>query len=228
MTYQWGNAPIKWKEFAKLFSVGTRSLKYIANDFSSSAVPSTSCRFHRCGQCPALWKSKSPKWFLRRFVFGSENIIIFDVKLMILLFLVEEILNRREQSLENRRPIILRRREEVYRPFPVVQPLFIQHPVYYHKRRPQFDSEEWSSDSSEARPKRKKNNKKKNHYHIKEQSDEEHHFHYLPILPKLRPINYPNCTDLHPNNVTLVSRLAETIIEVKLGIQYVINQAQSG
>lgn len=136
--------------------------------------------------------------------------------------------HEREQSSENIRPIIVKQRPSVYRPFPVVQPIFIEHPVN-HKRRPQYESEEWSRESSEEVkiPKRPKPKMKNNHNYIREQIDEEHHFHYLPILPKYHPINYPNCTDLHPNNVTLVSRVEETLIEVTKIIQSIIEQVQS-
>lgn len=184
-----------------------------------------------CLFIPWLIKSMWNFWFLRFSVedFNSEGRAFFGgVKDKgnkgVVAIVLED--HEREPSSESSRPIVLKQRKDVYRPFPVIQPVFIKHPVKPHKRRPQLESEEWKSESYEE-AERRKNNNRKNHNHIKQLSDEEHHFHYVPTLPKYHPINYPDCPDVHPDKVTLVSRMPEIIAEIQLMIHSVVNQIQS-
>lgn len=86
--------------------------------------------------------------------------------------------NKRADSLEIRRPIVVKQRHEEYRPVPVIHPVFIEAPANHHKRRPQLDSEEWSSESHIWKSKRKSKPKQEEHQD-KDRSIENHHYFNL-------------------------------------------------
>lgn len=127
--------------------------------------------------------------------------------------------NERGQSLESTRPILVKQRQQhVYRPVPVIQPVFIEHPVDHHKRRSQFYSEE----SQEIKISKKSKLKKEKHEE-KKRTDAKHHYHYVPY-PKAKPFRPSPPVDCSKWDVTTTSRQSEIMT---LAQKIIVNVAEA-